>query len=121
MPTKTLIITERAQRGELFRLRPKNKKVLKVVVDIESCLLAAGGDSFGEGEDALIATGSRPKDLWGALYLPKENQILCLSMINIKPDNLSLEILDPLLRSTIKIIILHLLGDDSLFAGVHNL
>jgi hypothetical protein len=113
MTQKIMIITRREQREDLIGLCRKNKYDLKVVADIERCLLAAGGEMHIEEERALIADGSKPANLWGANYFPKENRITYTSMINIKParDNLFEEISDPLTRSAVRLIILHLLGE----------
>ena len=109
---KVMIITKQGQKEELIKLHPKNKYVIKTVVDISRGILAAGGEMHGDEEAVLLKDRSMQKDLWGASYYPKENNIEYISMINIRPEdnNYSQEISDPLVKESVRKIIIELLG-----------
>lgn len=62
--------------------------MVKAVVDIESGLMAIGGELHADEEAFLLEKGSRQDNLWGInIYpeSPKEQRIEFDSMINIRP------------------------------------
>jgi hypothetical protein len=109
---KIMIIRKKGQKEELIKLHPKNKYVIKVVADISRGILAAGGEMHVDEEKILLEDGSMQKYLWGANYYPKENNIEYISIINIRPEanNCSQEISDPLVKGSVRKIIIELLG-----------
>ncbi len=61
---------------------------IKVVIDIEKKIMAAGGDLHADEEAELLEDGSRQEYLWGAnIWFEKEDdeRIQFDSMINIRP------------------------------------
>ena len=61
---------------------------IKAVVDVSRGLVAIGGDLHADDEAALLADGSRQRDLWGINLYPGEtggDWIEFDSMINLRP------------------------------------
>ncbi|MEK7164400.1 MAG: DUF5674 family protein [Patescibacteria group bacterium] len=81
--------------------------MVKVVVDIERNLMAAGGEMHADCEQVLLDDGSEQKNLWGANIYPEKDKsdwIEYTSLINIRPavGNRSLEIQDQTIREKVK-------------------
>jgi hypothetical protein len=88
--------------------------MVKIVVDVKRKLIALGGDLHADAESLLLQNGSQQKDLWGANFYPwqaPEHRIEYTALINIRPqqNNVSIEILDPVIRQEIKKIVENLL------------
>ena len=68
---------------------------IKVVVDIDRKILTAGGERHVDGEQMLLADGSRQPSLWGGGFDTETKEIDYNSMINLRPadQNPSREIL----------------------------
>ena len=84
--------------------------MVKVVVDVERGLMAAGGEMHADCEQVLLDDGSKQENLWGAnIYPDKEraDRIEYTSLINIRPaaGNRSLEIQDQAVRDKVKAVI----------------
>ena len=87
---------------------------VKVVVDIERKIIAAGGEFHADGEQMLIKDGSKQKDVWGANYYPFEKapqRIQYTALINIRPldNNKGMLIENETIRHKIKAIVESLL------------
>lgn len=80
---------------------------IKVVVDIEQQILAAGGTKHVDGEALLLKGGSRQESLWGGGLDLETGEVDFDSMINIRPgqNNPSREILDQDTRRKVEIVI----------------
>jgi hypothetical protein len=84
--------------------------MVKVVADIEKQVIGIGGELHADAEKELIATESKPQDLWGANFYPwlsPENRIDFTALINIRPnqDNPAMEILNENIKSRMQQII----------------
>jgi hypothetical protein len=83
---------------------------IKVVVDIEKEVMAAGAKMHVDEEQLLIGKGSVKDNLWGGGYDLETKQISYDSIINNKPGvNSSSDILDPKVRRKFEIIVKKLL------------
>ena len=84
---------------------------LKVAVDIEEKVIAAGCELHIDCMEELLKEGSLPQNVWGANIYPQDKTIDFVSLINIRPaqSNRSMEIEDPLLRTRMEQIITTLL------------
>ena len=85
---------------------------IKVAVDIQQGILAGGGVMHADCEAVLLEEGCRQEDIWGADWIPEEQQVRFEALINIRPKqgNRRLEIEDPALRARVEAIVRHLLG-----------
>lgn len=98
------IIRRKISREELQKLAIATfGDMVKVAVDIERGIMAAGGEMHADCEQALLADGSKQDDLWGANIYPDavgEGFIEYQSLINIRPKigNRGMEIEDENIR-----------------------
>ena len=83
------IVRDRISRADLGRLAEEQfGDWIKAVVDVSRGLVAIGGDLHADDEAALLADGSRQRDLWGINLYPGEtggDWIEFDSMINLRP------------------------------------
>jgi Protein of unknown function (DUF5674) len=84
---------------------------IKIVVDLENRIMAAGAKMHMDEEQLLLKQGSKKDSLWGGGYDLEVKQITFDSIINNKPGiNSSSDILDPGIRNKFEIITRKLLG-----------
>ncbi|MFA6525829.1 MAG: DUF5674 family protein [Candidatus Buchananbacteria bacterium] len=81
-------------------------EMVKAVADINLGILAIGGEFHADGEQLLLAKGSRQVDLWGFNIYPDnpaDSILIYDSLINIRPkdNNRSTEIQLPEIRKKI--------------------
>ena len=90
-----LLIRKKATKKELDSLAKHFKGYIKIVVDIEKEILAAGADRHFDEEKALLEEGSKQKDLWGGGFDLETKETDYNSIINLRPnqDNPSRDIL----------------------------
>jgi imidazole glycerol phosphate synthase subunit HisF len=88
--------------------------LIKLAVDVEREILAGGGELHADCESALLEDGSQQHNVWGADWYPLDREVGFESLINIRPrqQNLTLEIMDPALRSQVETIVRQLLETD---------
>jgi hypothetical protein len=79
---------------------------IKLAVDVERELVAAGGELHADCEQALLENGSRQENVWGADWDPA-GEVRFESLINIRPrqGNRSLELQLPELRWQVERIV----------------
>jgi len=109
MPEGIVVVRDgRIEGSELRRLVDLFfEDMVKYVVDVESGVLAVGGEMHADAEEILLEEGSRQPDLWGANYYPGRGREECIeytSLINIRPaqGNRSMEIQDPAVRERVR-------------------
>jgi hypothetical protein len=106
-----LIVRAPVIAEQISSMLGENDFYIKLAVDIERQILAGGGYFHADGEGELLADGSRQVDIWGASWSPYTKEILYESMVNLRPrQNRSTQILDPIVRSQVNIVIEQLLG-----------
>ena len=88
--------------------------LIKLAVDVDREILAGGGELHADCESALLEDGSQQHNVWGADWYPLDREVGFESLINIRPrqQNLTLEIVDPALRSQVDAIVRQLLETD---------
>lgn len=83
--------------------------MVKFVVDINSRLLALGGELHSDAEEFLLTRGSSQADLWGGNIYPDEaekRKIVFESLINIRPPiNRSLTVQDPAIQERMRAVV----------------
>jgi hypothetical protein len=84
---------------------------VKVAVDIERKILAAGCELHADCADELLHHGSNGKNVWGANVFLDKGKIEFVSMINIRPaeGNRAMEIQLPEIRASVEGVIRALL------------
>ena len=105
------LILKKADEKTLKRAAEDHDGYIKVVVDVEKNILAAGGKRHVEGEELLLKNGSKQDNLWGGGLDLETKEIDFDSMINIRPSlgNSSREVLSQDLRQKMEKIIKELL------------
>lgn len=101
------IVSSSISLDELKQLAAKTfGDMVKIVVDLEKGILAAGGELHADEEAALLDSGSGQNDLWGAnIYIneARDSWLRFDSMINLRPSqgNLSRTVQDENVRNRI--------------------
>lgn len=105
------LVTEKLTDEDLNGIAADLDGYIKVVVDVEHKILAAGGKRHAEGEALLLQNGSRQANLWGGGLDLKTGELDFDSIINIRPGekNPSREVLSPDTRKVMTEIIRNLL------------
>jgi hypothetical protein len=95
-----VIIEETISPEQLGLVQEEYGEYVKVVVDIEKGILAAGGEWHADAEKIMLEMGSRQEHLWGGgVNLPKR-KIEFNSLINMRPRlSSSQEVLDQTIRN----------------------
>jgi hypothetical protein len=80
---------------------------VKVAVDIERGVLAGGGAMHADCRTVLLENGSLPNDVWGGDWIPDEQRMRYMSLINVRPnqENRSSEIQIPEVRTAMETIV----------------
>ena len=107
-----LIVRSKIDQETLKKIAEDLKGYIKVVVDVQRKILAAGGEKHVDGERLLLEDGSRQEDLWGAGLDLETGEMDFDSVINLRPtQNRSREILDEGIRNKVEALIQTLLMD----------
>jgi len=105
------IITEKISRDELQSIAKEIfGDMVKIVVDLDRKIMAAGGQMHYDSEQVLLKNGSIQENLWGANIYPdraKDERIEYTSLINIRPrdNNRGMEVQDQDIRDQMKKVI----------------
>lgn len=106
-----VIVEEIITPGQLKSANENYPHYIKVVVDIEKGILAAGGEWHADAEAALLENGSKQIDLWGGGLDLITKEIEFTSLINTRPGvSNSQEVLDMTIRSKMGEIIRRVFG-----------
>ena len=102
-----LLIRKKATKKELDDLGEHFKGYIKIVVDIDKEIMAAGADRHFDEEKELLAQGSKQENLWGGGVDVESKEIDYNSIINLRPnqDNPSRDILSKEIREKIDKIV----------------
>lgn len=96
-----LILEKKATKEDLKKIASDFDGIyIKVVVDIEREILAAGGERHVDAEQKLLEDGSKQADLWGGGVDVKTGELDYNSMINLRPsqNNMSRDIMSAEIR-----------------------
>lgn len=106
-----LVIRKKATKDEIEKMSEDLAGYIKIVVDIESRILAGGGQRHAEGEQKLLQEGSKQHNLWGGGFDTETKEIDYNSIINLRPsqDNPSRDIISLGIRKIFDKIIKNLL------------
>lgn len=107
-----IIIDKKANKEQITKMLEDFDSYIKVVIDIDKGILAAGGDRHFDAEQTLLENGSKQSSLWGGGIDWETKEIDYNSIINLRPkqENPSRDILNTDIRAKFdKIIITFLL------------
>lgn len=105
---KIKLIKDKISKEEIKELAESSfGSVIKIVVDVERGILAAGGEFHADAEQLLLKDGSEQENLWGANFYPYKGpheRIEYSALINIRPrmGNKSMRIENDLARKKVK-------------------
>lgn len=106
-----VLLSQKATPDQKKQVSEDFEGYVKVVVDIDRKILAAGGKRHVDGEQLILENGSKQDSLWGGGIDFETGEIDYNSMINLRPGqgNPSREILDESIRTTFDTIVKELL------------
>ena len=106
------ILREKPVSEQLVDMLKEYETMIKIVVDIRRRVLAGGGEMHSDCESVLLDDGSEQDDLWGANWIPADQEIVFESLINIRPrlGNRSILIQSEELRRQVESVTLEILG-----------
>ena len=104
---KIHLLRDHATPEQVAEMLEELKTLIKLAVDIKRGVLSGGGEWHADCEKVLLENGSQQEDIWGADWLPMENEVRFEAMINIRPrqNNRTMTIQDPDLRARIEKIV----------------
>jgi len=112
-----IAITDRPIEGSLLQALTAYwfGDMVKLVIDIDRCVVAIGGELHADAEALLLERGSLQSSLWGANYMPGAGPDRCLeltALINIRPGqgNRSMVVQDPEIAGKMRAIVSDLIG-----------
>ncbi|MDI6821029.1 MAG: DUF5674 family protein [Patescibacteria group bacterium] len=104
------IVKQKISEEELVAIEKESPGMIKLAVDIKKEILSLGCFLHIDCYEQLLEEGSRPENVWGANFYPKEKKIDFISLVNIRlPHNKSMDISDKEIRNRIEAIIKNLL------------
>jgi hypothetical protein len=85
---------------------------IRLAVDVERGVVAAGGEFHADCEEALLDDGSVPENVWGADLDPDSGALTFRALINIKPQQggRTMAVEEPTVRTRIAEIVRELCG-----------
>ncbi len=105
-----IIVRSKTDPATLKKIAEDLKGYIKIVVDVQRKILAAGGEKHVDGERLLLEDGSLQEDLWGAGLDLETGEMDFDSLINLRLiQNRSREILDEEIRKKVAAVIQALL------------
>lgn len=95
-----VVVDRKITKGEIKKASEEFGSFIKLVVDVENNILAAGGKLHADAEKVLIGRGSLQRNVWGGGWDLKTGKIDAQAMINLRPNqgNDGTDILDPAVR-----------------------
>lgn len=96
-----LAFTSRPDKKQLQEISKEFGDYIKIVVDIERGIIAAGCRLHADCEKLLLENGSKQENLWGGGFDVTTGTIDDFALINLRPNqnNPSQEILDSVIRN----------------------
>ncbi len=101
-----VVVEEKITLEQLALAKEEYGEFIKVVVDIEKEILAAGGEWHADAEKVLLEQGSRQENLWGGGVDLGSSQVEFTALINMRPGfSRSQEVLDQEVRRKMEAVI----------------
>jgi hypothetical protein len=106
MYMSVVVVQKPITAEELIFAKQDYGEYIKIVVDIEIGILAAGGEWHSDAEKVLLDSGSKQENLWGGGIDLTTGEVDYVSLINTRPKlNNSQEVSDPDIRLKMLLII----------------
>ena len=101
------IVRNEVLSSDIEQLQAEYPGYIKIVVDINRMILAAGGEYHVDCEQVLLADGSKQSHLWGGGYTVDTKQVDYFAMSNYRPADgrVTYEIADPAIRQKFDAIV----------------
>ena len=101
------LLRDRATPQQAAEMLEELKTLIKLAIDVKRGVIAGGGEWHADCEKVLIENGSQQEDIWGADWLPLENEVRFEALINIRPpqNNRTMAIQDADLRARVEKIV----------------
>lgn len=100
-----VIVKDKVTSEQLIVVQEEYGEYVKVVVDIELDILAAGGEWHADAEKVLLEQGSRQENLWGGGVNLVKKKVDFVSLINMRPVlSNSQEVMNQEIRDKMEII-----------------
>lgn len=108
-----LVLDKPLEKDKLSSLLEDYPEYIKVVVDVQKMVLAAGGKYHIDGEEVLIRQGSKQEDLYGGGCNLITGETEYMAMSNYKPQfgHVTYEISDKKIREVFKKVVNKVFGD----------
>lgn len=81
-----VILREVIKDDDLSLMKEEYGDYVKIVVDVEKGILAAGGEWHADAERVLLREGSKQENLWGGGLDLLTGQVDYVSLINTRPN-----------------------------------
>lgn len=81
-----IVIDKPATPDQIQQMAKDYEGYIKFVVDVEQRVIVGGGQRHVEGEEKLLAIGSKQGNLWGGGIDLETKEIDYNSMINLRPN-----------------------------------
>jgi hypothetical protein len=106
------VLNGQPTREQVAEMLEALKEYIKLAVDIRREVAAGGGIFHADCEAALLESGSKQEDVWGADWIPASRELRFEALINVRPrqGNPSTKILDEDRRQQITKIVRRLFG-----------
>jgi len=106
-----VIIEDKVTPEQLVLVQEEYGEYVKVVVDIERNILAAGGEWHADAEKVLLEQGSQQEDLWGGGVNLAKRKVDFVSLINMRPVlSNSQEVMNQEIRDKMEIVMRRVFG-----------
>lgn len=106
-----VIIENKVTPEQLVLAQEEYGEYIKVVVDIERNVLAAGGEWHADAEKVLLEEGSRQENLWGGGVNLIKKKVDFVSLINMRPVlSNSQEVMNQEIRDKMEIVMRRVFG-----------
>lgn len=106
-----VIVKDKVTPEQLVVAQEEYGEYIKVVVDIEQNILAAGGEWHADAEKVLLEQGSRQENLWGGGVNLVKRKVDFVSLINMRPVlSNSQEVMNQEIRGKMEVVMRRVFG-----------
>jgi len=105
-----ILVKDKISKEEFQKAKQDYGSYIKITADLNSGMVALGGEYHADAETLLLKKGASQKNIWGGGFNLETKQIEANAIINIRPGvNDSPEILNPPTREKFILLVEQLL------------